>query len=734
MLAFPYDARSWSSCATIPHRRFDWDTREWSAPAEDWTGIEGRRGARALSRADRRATRCVAWLAGVERRWVGYVAHDALRRPRLVGARHPAGSGPRGAARGRGRARGQAARAADRQRPPQALREQRSARLDAAAERCLSIVELGEMPPPGAAGARPWRRGRAAAARGGLGPGRRARRSSACPAPRAAARCRSIPWIAEQLDAFIARHDVEVTGAGRARRSTRLLAERREAADAIRRSRAEQRRADRGDRRPCSAASWRPFQWAGVRYVARRPPRVPGRRAGPGQDGRGARGARGRRRLPGDRRLPGVDEARLAARGGEVAAAPVGRRRRGTRRRSRRAATSRSSTTRSSPPTARRWRAGARARSSSTSRTTARTRAAKRTQAVRRLAGAVAPDGLRLALTGTPVLNHAEELIAQLRVIGRLEDFGSGAQLLAPVPRRAERGAAALASAPSLLRAPAEVRRAAPAARQAPGRRARSRSPTRPSTAWPSSDVIEWLRSQPLDLSELNARIAADAAGRAPGSARYAPAPRRARQARGGARVDRGLPGLRRAARRVRAPRRGPAGGAARASPTRCTCSARDSLRAPRGRDRGLPGPRRPVADRRRDAGRGPGHHAHARVQRRLPRARVDARDARPGRGSLPPDRPARRRHRLVPARRRHDRRDDGAADPEQARDRRRRHRRSRCATTTGSSQAVIRELRDGRPFQHLRVVGEEPGGAGPAARRRPERQRRVRIYLSIYL
>ena len=53
---------------------------------------------------------------------------------------------------------------------------------------------------------------------------------------------------------------------------------------------------------------------------------------------------------------------------------------------------------------------------------------AKRTQAVRRLAEAVVADGLRLALTGTPVLNHAEELVSQLRVIGRLEDFGSGAR------------------------------------------------------------------------------------------------------------------------------------------------------------------------------------------------------------------------------------------------------------------------------------------------------------------
>ena len=53
---------------------------------------------------------------------------------------------------------------------------------------------------------------------------------------------------------------------------------------------------------------------------------------------------------------------------------------------------------------------------------------AKRTQAVRKLAEALQPDALRMALTGTPVMNHAEELIAQLRVIGRLEDFGSGAR------------------------------------------------------------------------------------------------------------------------------------------------------------------------------------------------------------------------------------------------------------------------------------------------------------------
>ncbi len=54
---------------------------------------------------------------------------------------------------------------------------------------------------------------------------------------------------------------------------------------------------------------------------------------------------------------------------------------------------------------------------------------AQRTKAALELAGALPDDALRLALTGTPILNRPEELVAQLRLLGRLREFGSGARL-----------------------------------------------------------------------------------------------------------------------------------------------------------------------------------------------------------------------------------------------------------------------------------------------------------------
>jgi SWI/SNF-related matrix-associated actin-dependent regulator of chromatin subfamily A-like protein 1 len=133
---------------------------------------------------------------------------------------------------------------------------------------------------------------------------------------------------------------------------------------------------------------------------------------------------------------------------------------------------------------------------------------ARRTRAVRRLAEDLPPDALRLALTGTPVMNHPDELIAQLRILGRLGEFGSGARF-----SRRFQGAGAEERIHWHLRRTCFVRRAKrdvlpqlPAKRQvvvpvaldndAEYRRA-------------EEDVIAWLREQPLDLRELDRRIAA---------------------------------------------------------------------------------------------------------------------------------------------------------------------------------------------------------------------------------
>src|ERR1700722_12370795 len=72
VLAFPYDRRLVEFVRTIPHRRFDWDTREWSAPAGDWAGIKV---AELLaSYPDLTADDEVEqWLSGIEGRWIGYV-------------------------------------------------------------------------------------------------------------------------------------------------------------------------------------------------------------------------------------------------------------------------------------------------------------------------------------------------------------------------------------------------------------------------------------------------------------------------------------------------------------------------------------------------------------------------------------------------------------------------------------------------------------------------------------
>ena len=262
------------------------------------------------------------WLASVKRRWIGSVSTMRYDGRGWLVLKTLAGPVPEplteGAVEHEGRLLVPLTMAA-----AQTLRAQRSAHLDIAAERCLQIVERGGDPPPA----------RLVYVRGmdgeelrlevlwdpdvGLGfaelPGANGTRSVPLD-----------PWLAEALDAFIALHDVSVTGEA-VGVLERLLAEHRSAADAVRRSRATEAEPHPRDRRRARRRA-RAVSVGRGPLCARRPRHVPGRRAGPGQDGRGPDGARGRRRLPRRRRLPGIDEARLGARDPALAAPPVGRR------------------------------------------------------------------------------------------------------------------------------------------------------------------------------------------------------------------------------------------------------------------------------------------------------------------------------------------------------------------------------------------------------------------------
>ncbi|MGB8879828.1 MAG: DEAD/DEAH box helicase, partial [Solirubrobacteraceae bacterium] len=133
---------------------------------------------------------------------------------------------------------------------------------------------------------------------------------------------------------------------------------------------------------------------------------------------------------------------------------------------------------------------------------------AQRTQAAQRLCAAVPREGLVLALTGTPVMNRPPELISQLRILGRLGDFGSGAQF-----GERFRGPDAHQRLHWHLRARCFVRRLkADVLPQLPAK-TRAVVPValdnEPEYRLAEEDVIAWLQSQPLDLHELDARVAA---------------------------------------------------------------------------------------------------------------------------------------------------------------------------------------------------------------------------------
>ncbi len=134
--------------------------------------------------------------------------------------------------------------------------------------------------------------------------------------------------------------------------------------------------------------------------------------------------------------------------------------------------------------------------------------AAKRTRAVQKLAAGIPDEGLVLALSGTPIINRPTELISQLRILGRLADFGSGVQFGARF-----RGADAHQRLHWHLRARCYVRRLK--------RDVLPQLPAKTRAVVPveldneaeyrlaERDLLAWLRSQPLDLRELDAKVAA---------------------------------------------------------------------------------------------------------------------------------------------------------------------------------------------------------------------------------
>jgi hypothetical protein len=503
VLAFPYERELVELVRTIPNRRFDWDTREWWAPAVDWAGMKV---AEVLElypylTADEEVAE---WLSGVQQRWIGYVRTARYDGRGWWVLRTLAGPVPEALRSGAIEREDGTLLAPLTEQNARALREQPAARLDAAAERCASIVEHGGVPAPA----------RLTYFRGIDGEQLRleviwdpdvGEAFERLPGANGTRTVPLDPWVAENLDAFVALHEVEVTGPAQ-EVLERLLDEHRNAVAAVRRS-----RADHAEPIPETAAVLggvlAPYQWAGVRYAldARRAFLADEQGLGKTVEALAALEADGAypaivvcpasMKLGWEREaakwLPHRETSVIEGRG---AVPPIGEI---TILNYEIVAAHREALARERP----------RALIIDESHYCKNPRA-KRTQAVRRLAAAVPADGLRLALTGTPVLNHADELIAQLRVIGRLEDFGSGARFSQQFrgERSEERLHWHLRRRCFVRRLKSEVLPQLPAKRQVvvPVRLANEAE-----YRVVERDVIEWLRAQPLDLRELDAKIAA---------------------------------------------------------------------------------------------------------------------------------------------------------------------------------------------------------------------------------
>jgi SWI/SNF-related matrix-associated actin-dependent regulator of chromatin subfamily A-like protein 1 len=505
VLAFPYDPHVVALVRRIPGRRFDWDRREWYAPVDDWAGVHV---ADVVERFPELTTSAEvdAWLRAVERRWIGRVTtarHDG----RGWFALHTrAGTVPEALRDGAVEQENGTLLVPLTRASAEAIDEQRSARLDGPAQRCVAALLGGLEPVPparlvlhhGVDGERLkleilWDPDTGAAfddLPGAEQPGH------LMPLD---------PWVVDTLDGFLARHDVRVTG-GAADALDDLREEAAAAAEAIRRSRATS-----GDPIPEVAArlggELQPFQWAGVRYA------LDARRTFLADEQGLGKTVEALATLEADDAYPAVVVCPASLKLNWE---------RETRRwvphRSVAIVEGRSAVPETGDITILNYEIVAAHREHLArlhpralvvdESHYAKNPQAKRTQAIRRLAGTLDDSALRLALTGTPVLNHADELISQLRVIGRLEDFGSGARFSRQFqgPLTEERLHWHLRRRCFVRRLKSEVLPQLPAKRRVVVPVALD---NKREYRLAEEDVIAWLREQPIDLSELNARIAA---------------------------------------------------------------------------------------------------------------------------------------------------------------------------------------------------------------------------------
>jgi SWI/SNF-related matrix-associated actin-dependent regulator 1 of chromatin subfamily A len=505
VLAFPYDPHVVALVRRIPGRRFDWDRREWYAPVDDWAGVH------VADVVDRfpeltTSTEVDVWLRAVERRWVGRIAtarHDG-RGWFALSTR--AGTVPAELLEGSVEREDGTLLVPLTPAAAEAIDELRSARLDGAAQRCLAALRAGVDPVPparlvlhhGVDGERLklevlWDPETGTA-------------FERLPGAEPAGRVMPLdPWVVDTLDGFLARHDVAVRGSA-AEALDDLREEAAAAAEAIRRS-----RTTTADPIPEVAArlggELQPFQWGGVRYA------LDARRTFLADEQGLGKTVEALATLEADSAFPAIvvcpaslklnweRETRkwlphrtIAVVEGKSAVPETGDI---TILNYEIVAAHREQLARMHP----------RALVVDESHY-AKNPQAKRTQAVRRLAATLDDSALRLALTGTPVLNHADELISQLRVIGRLEDFGSGARFSRQFqgPLTEERLHWHLRRRCFVRRLKSEVLPQLPAKRRVVVPVAID---NKREYRLAEEDVVAWLREQPLELSELDARIAA---------------------------------------------------------------------------------------------------------------------------------------------------------------------------------------------------------------------------------